>query len=222
MNEKTRMKQELNERKRKNAIQEMLSGANEATDAAEKQKELHYNEMLKCAQKKDFKRAKRHANMYMFMDKLSIVSREYAGLIQDQKAISEMFATMQKMNKNFRSFLRLTSAGTTRKAVKNLKKFRKSLSRFDRDMDKMMSAIDSMFDEPKKRGKNAPAPEPDDEASFLKLVGSNQDLADRFAEEPGGEIITGYTAPAGGADPMGGTPGVMPSDDDFISIGRPD
>ncbi len=220
MSEKSQMREALQERKRKAAINEMLTGANEATNAAEKQKETHYNEMLKFAQKKDFKRAKRHAKMYMFMDKLSIVSREYAGLIEDQTAITEMFSTMQKMNKNFRSFLRLTSAGTTRKAVRNLMKFRKSLSRFDRDMDKMMNAIDSMFDEPKKKrkGKNAPPPEPDDESSFLKLIGSNEGLATRFAEEPGGGAISSYIAPEPYA---GGAPGVKPDEDGFISVGRP-
>ncbi|MCD8294063.1 MAG: hypothetical protein LUE27_02285 [Clostridia bacterium] len=219
MSEKSQMKEALQERKRKEAISDMLSGANEATDAAEKQKETHYREMLRCAEKKDFKRAKRHANMYIFMDKLSTVSREYAGLIEDQTAISEMFAVMQKMNKNFNSFLRLTSAGTTRKAVRNLKKFRKCLTRFDMDLDKMMGAIDSMFEPKQKKGKNAPAPEPDDETTFLKLIGSNQGLAERFSGEPGGEAVGQYIGPA---DPAGGTIGAIGGDDDFISVGRPD
>ncbi len=220
MKEKQQMKDAVNERKRNAAVDEMLSGIQEANNAAEQQKETHYQEMLKCAEKKDFRRAKRHAKMYMFMDKLSVICHEYEGLIQDQAAIAQMFGVLKKMNRNFKEFMKITNGSVTRTATKNLKQFRKSLARFDTDMDKMMDAIDSMFDEPAKKGKNAPAPEPDDENSFLNLIAGSQSLSNRFAGEPGGEVVISHKPGQGGE--QGGTPGVVPpSDGGIVSVGNP-
>ncbi|MCD8286364.1 MAG: hypothetical protein LUD50_03970 [Clostridia bacterium] len=208
MKEKAEMKASLDERKRNQAVDEMLSGMNEASDAAEQQMETHYQKMLMFAEKKDFKQAKWHARMYQFMDRLSQICRRYAGLIQDQAAMAQMFGALRKMNKNFSSFMKITSAGAARSAVRNLKKFGKRMARFDNDIDRMMAGIDSIFDDPKAKKKKNAQPEVDDEQSFLDLVGKNKDLADRFAGEPGGEAVLSHEPGAGGE--TGGTPGVVP------------
>ncbi|MCD8294064.1 MAG: hypothetical protein LUE27_02290 [Clostridia bacterium] len=209
------MEEALEKRKKDAAVQEMISSAKESQNAADRQKEKHYAEMVKCVQKKDYKSAERHAKMYMFMEKLSDVSREYGEMLEDQKTMMQTLESLEKINKSFNSLF--LSAGSTdsvtAKTIRNMNKFRSYVSNFDSEMDRMLGAMDDMFSDGKKGGKGA-APAEDDEAAFMKLIGSNQELSSRYqdATGPAAAPAAVHVQPSKGSD----------GDDGFISVGRPD
>ncbi|MCD8307344.1 MAG: hypothetical protein LUD51_03840 [Clostridia bacterium] len=219
------MDKALEERKKKVALKEMETSATEAMNEADRQKEKHYAEMLACVQKKDYKRAERHAKMYMFMDKLSKVSKEYAEMLEDQRAMAATLESLEKMNKSFGAVFGTlgNTEDITSRTMRNMKKFGSYVSSFDSQMDRMMAGMDDIFSDGKKKGKrskDAPAEE-DDEASFLKYISGNSDLSARYqsAAEPA-PAEPAFKAEAGGS--YAPAPAGKSDGDDFISVGTPD
>ncbi len=193
------LKAQLAERERQDLMAEMLETANEATDAAEKRKELHLAEMRKYELQKDFKSASRHQKMYLYMDKLSQLSKRYAEMIEDQRAITETYSIMQKMNDSFKKLMSITGPGVTRKAKKNMAKFSKFLGRSDQEIDELMSAMDNMFEEPqkKKRGKKGePVQETNYEELYYKGLADNKGLSDTYTSTFG-DSLSQYSAGSG-------------------------
>ncbi len=216
--ETKRMTEAVNERKKEAAVDEMKRSAEETLNEADKQREYHYNEMLKCVREKNYKSAKRNARMYMFMDKLSKMVKEYSAYLEDMETISMTMKALDKMNRGFAGLMGMTSSTTvSTDMVKNMQKFGKQMSKFDKQMDQMMGAMDDILDEPKrgkgsKGGTSAPV---SDEADFMNFIAGNADLSSRYQASAGPSSAAG--APAAGAAPATPAGGA----EDIFSVGNP-
>ncbi len=202
----SQMKDAVRERKQKQQMNEMISGANENVLLSEQQKEVHYNEMMKAVEKKDFKRARTEARWYQFMDRLTNMSQRFANLLGDQNALMQTFGTMDKVNKNFRQFCKLTRGNISTKSIKNLKKLGTMMARYESDMDKMMSSFDSMFDQPKKKKKKKGEPEEpevSDEERFYALLGGDEELRGRFNGASGENVAPTERPSQSGSSDLG-------------------
>ncbi|MCD8286363.1 MAG: hypothetical protein LUD50_03965 [Clostridia bacterium] len=210
MQEKKKMQNELNERKKAAQVQEMHESAEETLNEADKQKEYHYAEMMKCVQKKDYRTAKMHARMYNFMDKLSKVMNQYKSYLEDMEVINQTFRVLNKMNSGFSTLL--GSIGNTSDVsasmVSNMQKFSKQLAKYDKSMNQMMDAMDMALDggTTSKRGRKGAetAPVQTDEEAFMAILGQDKDLADRFKASGGpASAAEPADAPAAPAESLG-------------------
>ena len=208
---KKKYREELKEAERKKEVQTMRYDAGVALKGMEQQRRYWFEKYQQKAAEGDFKQANWAFNMFKFMQKIYMLAQRYVEILDAQTAVGEVFNLLRTTNKSFGAIAKLSSGGLTRSVIRNLKKFKKSISRFTGNTDRIMKVFDSLFDEKKKRGKKAENA-PSDEEIFRANLENNQDVVADYESQTGRRSATAPAAPTaapsspapkGGSD-MGG------------------
>lgn len=176
--ERKRLQQERDKKK----AQQLKTDAIESKNSIAKQRDVWYQKYKDAAEKKQYKEATWAFKMFRLMQKLYVVAEKYVSIFDVAQAINQMMKMLLSTNESFKTLAKLSTQGQTRKIKRNLKKFKRSVARFERFADEIVEAIDSIFDEKKGRKKKDTRSE---EEIFNDTIGADASLLSQYESEKG-------------------------------------
>ncbi len=109
--------------------------------------EKEYNKYIDLKNKGKFEEAKRALKIFLFMSKMQRLATKFKELLERVENIQRLFDILQDTNKIFTDLMSIDNAVMMRSMKKNLKLFRKKISKYESDMNQMFDLIDRAFDD---------------------------------------------------------------------------
>lgn len=131
--------------KQQNAL--MLQEVKQSKGRAEEQMKREYAKYLAALEQNDCKRANEALKMWNFTRKLNELAVRFMQLLERVETFQDMFNILSATNESFRNLMNMDNSRMFRDMKKNLRKFRRKLRAYEKQMDELIVWMDTLFDE---------------------------------------------------------------------------
>lgn len=201
MKEKGKYKKKLTDREKVNKMKQqnavMLKEVKESRSRAEIQMRQEYVKYQNALAENDYKKANEALKMWQFTKKLNELANRFVQLLERVETFQDMFNILSATNESFSNLMNMNNTRMFGSIKRNLKKFRRKLRAYEKQMDELIVWMDTLFeDRPnffvrwinKMKGKKEKTPE--------EVLRENQE---KYKAE-----LDAYEASMGGTAPVSG------------------
>lgn len=151
MKEKGKYKKKLSDREKVNKMKQqnavMLKEVKESRSRAEMQMRQEYVKYQNALAENDYKKANEALKMWQFTKKLNELANRFVQLLERVETFQDMFNILSATNESFSNLMNMNNNRMFGSMKRNLKKFRRKLRSYERQMDELIVWMDTLFED---------------------------------------------------------------------------